>query len=99
MESAGVGVAAAEGVAAVVTTDFSDIDLSATRPDAVYIVLWDKPMRILAMAQSQMYVSTYQSAGQSQSPFGIFAVISTLPYLMVFFPLVLRRAERTGGIV
>lgn len=41
----------------------------------------------------------YQIAGQSQSPCGIFATTSTFPYLIIFLPCVVRRAERTGGII
>lgn len=41
----------------------------------------------------------YQIAGHIQSPLGSFATTSTLPYLMVFLPDVVRRAERTGGMV
>jgi hypothetical protein len=37
-------------------------------------------------------------AGQSQFPCGSLAVTSTLPYLMLTFPFVLIRAERTGEI-
>lgn len=37
-------------------------------------------------------------AGQSQSPRGILATTSTLPYLILFFPLVVSLALRTGGI-
>lgn len=40
-----------------------------------------------------------QIAGQIQSPRGNLATTSTLPYRMLFFPLVLRRADRTGGII
>lgn len=100
VKSAGVGIASAEGVVGAVTADLRDINLSATRPAAVYIVLWDHPVKLLAMTRHcQLFDSTHQSAGQSQSPSGIFAVISTFPYLIVFFPLVFRRAERTGGMV
>jgi hypothetical protein len=38
-------------------------------------------------------------AGQSQSPTSIFATTSTLPYLSVFLPLVVNRAERTGLMI
>ena len=38
-------------------------------------------------------------AGQSQSPTGIFATASTLPYLSVFLPLVVNRAEQTGFMI
>jgi hypothetical protein len=38
-------------------------------------------------------------AGQSQSPAGSFAMTSTRPYFMPLFPLVLRRADWTGGII
>ena len=34
--------------------------------------------------------------GKSQSPAGIFATISTLPYLIATLPAVVKRAERTG---
>jgi hypothetical protein len=37
-----------------------------------------------------------QIAGHSQSPWGIFAITSTFPKVMDFFPLVVRRALRTG---
>lgn len=40
----------------------------------------------------------YQIAGHSQSPLGSFATTSTLPYLMVFLPAVVKRAERIGGM-
>ena len=40
-----------------------------------------------------------QIAGQIQSPLGSLATTSTLPYRMPFLPLVVRRAERTGGIM
>jgi hypothetical protein len=100
VNGAGVGVAAAEGVRGAVAADFGDVDFAAARPTAVYIILWDKPVILLVgNHQCQVFVSTYQSAGQSQSPAGILAVISTFPYLIVFFPFVLRRAERTGGMV
>lgn len=38
-------------------------------------------------------------AGQSQSPTGNLAVTSTRPYLIDFFPFVVSRADRTGGII
>lgn len=43
-------------------------------------------------------MGSVHSAGQSQSPFAILATISTRPYLMLFLPFVVMRAERTGGI-
>ena len=45
-----------------------------------------------------MVCGAYQIAGHNQSPLGNFAVTSTFPYVMVFLPTVVRRAERTGGI-
>lgn len=36
-------------------------------------------------------------AGHSQSPFAARATTSTRPYLMDFLPLVVIRADRTGG--
>lgn len=41
----------------------------------------------------------YQIAGHSQSPLGSFATTSTFPYLMVFFPAVVNRADWIGGMV
>jgi hypothetical protein len=38
-------------------------------------------------------------AGQSQSPFGIFATTSMRPYVIVFLPDVVRRADLTGFIM
>lgn len=38
-------------------------------------------------------------AGHNQSPFEVLATTSTRPYLMDFFPLVVMRAERTGGMM
>jgi hypothetical protein len=40
-----------------------------------------------------------QRAGHSQSPLAILATISTRPYLILFLPFVVRRAERTGGMI
>jgi hypothetical protein len=42
---------------------------------------------------------TNQMEGQSQSPLGILATISTRPYLIEIFPAVVNRAERTGFIM
>jgi hypothetical protein len=44
-------------------------------------------------------MSSSQSAGHSQSPCAIFATISTRPYLIPFLPFVVKRAERTGGMI
>ena len=49
VDCAGVGVAATEGVVGAVTADFSDVDFSAARPAAVYVVLGNEPGRLLAM--------------------------------------------------
>jgi hypothetical protein len=38
-------------------------------------------------------------AGQSQSPFGIFATTSMRPYVIVLLPDVVRRADLTGFIM
>jgi hypothetical protein len=44
-------------------------------------------------------MGTYQIAGHSQSPAGSLATTSTRPYLIVFFPAVVSRAERTGLMI
>ena len=43
--------------------------------------------------------TTNQIEGQSQSPLGILATISTRPYLIETFPAVVNRAERTGLMI
>lgn len=43
--------------------------------------------------------STYQMAGHNQSPLGIRADTSTRPYLIVFLPAVVSRADRTGLMI
>jgi hypothetical protein len=51
------------------------------------------------MSHAPYRSKTYQMAGHSQSPAGSFATTSTLPYLIVLVPLVVRRADRTGGMI
>lgn len=52
VDCAGVGVTSAKWVAGGIAADLCDINLSATRPDAVNVVLWDEPVEVLAMIQT-----------------------------------------------
>lgn len=47
VKGAGVRIASAERVAGVVAADLRNINLSATRPAAIYIILRDEPMTLL----------------------------------------------------
>jgi hypothetical protein len=84
----------------VITAALSDIDLSARGPWAVSIIDRQKPCPgESAVVSINAVCANLQIAGHSQSPAGIFATTSTRPYLVLFLPLVLIRADRTGGIM
>lgn len=102
MQGAGDDVAAGGdavyGVAVAVAAAFGEVNFAAARPFAVGAGLGEHPAALVSRWHRRMRVEAYQIAGQSQSPLGNLAVTSTFPYLMVFLPMVVRRADRTGGI-
>jgi hypothetical protein len=48
---------------------------------------------------STLACDTEQWCGVNLPPLAAFATTSTRPYLILFFPFVVSRAERTGGMM
>lgn len=99
-------VRAEEVICGIVASSFHQINLATSWPSAIDRVLRHHPGRgqievsCLTGGVRRAWIDrTYQIAGHSHCPGGILATTSTRPYLMVFLPLVVIRAERTGLII
>lgn len=83
-----------------IATRLCDVDLPTSWPCSIYRVFGEHPVVCqLAVRYFGVGRHIYQIAGHNQSPLGSFATTSTLPYLMVFLPAVVIRADWMGGIV
>lgn len=91
-------VVASESVRSIVASRFGDLKKVSggpwTQPDALTSISPD-----FGHSPYTLSLGSIQIAGQSQSPVGILAVTSTLPYLMLTDFFVCRRALRTGLMI